>query len=260
MIEDHDRFSAHNPYLQVMWSPSSLGLYMRDPALYYLERVEGWRVDPPPINLVFGKVYHEALERYDRARLEGTDRETATHHAVQYAWSKALEPIQGWSLDDIASLSEKQAEQAKNTEGLIRSVVWYCDEHGGEDDLVQPIFVGDQPAVEIEFQIPLDIFSPYGEQYMIGGVLDGIVERDAQPEQRQRCTGPRIDPPDEHEAEPRDQNADVEVMRSEDRPIRNRLNQCHTLCSTVLIMSACGHGSAALLLAVRAFSVHETLH
>lgn len=176
MIEDHDRFSAQNPKLQIMWSPSSLGLYMRDPALYYLERVEGWRVDPPPINLVFGKLYHAALERYDIARLNGTDRETATHHAVQYAWAQALEPIKGWSLDQIADLSGKDAERAKNTEGLIRSIVWYCDEHGGEDDLVQPIWLGDQPAVELEFQVPLDIYSPYGEQYWIGGVLDGIVQ------------------------------------------------------------------------------------
>jgi hypothetical protein len=176
MIEDHDRFSAQNPKLQIMWSPSSLGLYMRDPALYYLERVEGWREDPPPINLLFGKVYHEALERYDRAVLYGTDRETAMIHALQFAWDQAREPIHGWTLDDIAALSGKDAERAKNTEGLIRSIVWYCEEHGGPDDLVQPIWLGDKPAVEVEFQMPLPIYSPYGEQYWIGGVLDGIVQ------------------------------------------------------------------------------------
>jgi hypothetical protein len=172
-----DSFSKENPHLQVIWSPTALAKFMQDPALYYLEKVEGWREDPPPASMKWGTIYHEALELFDGMRLEGKSVEQATEAAIMQAWQDAQEPIPGWSLDQMAEYSNRPSDTNRTLESMIRAICWYAEEFG-EDDTLETLVLPDGTwAHELEFLMPLDMWSPHGEQYMLGGYLDRMVRR-----------------------------------------------------------------------------------
>lgn len=179
-----DSFSKENPALQVIWSPSSLAKFMQDPALYYLEKVEGWREDPPPASMKWGTIYHEALQTYDERRLCGAHPDDALEAALMYAWRQAQEPVPGWTLDEMAEYSGRKSDQNRTLESMMRAICWYRQEGYGTDaDSLETLTLPDGTwAHELEFLLPLDLYSPYGEQYMLGGYIDKAVRRKGQDE------------------------------------------------------------------------------
>jgi hypothetical protein len=157
---------------------------MQDPALYYLEKVEGWREDPPPASMKWGTIYHEALQTYDEWRLCGAHPDDALEAALMYAWRQAQEPVPGWTLDEMAEYSGRKSDQNRTLESMMRAICWYRQEGYGTDaDSLETLTLPDGTwAHELEFLLPLDLYSPYGEQYMLGGYIDKAVRRKDQDE------------------------------------------------------------------------------
>lgn len=75
-------FSAHNPNLQIVWDASSLKSYQFCPRHYQYANLEGWR--EPSVHLEFGGFLASALERFQKARLDGKSREDALVVAVRW--------------------------------------------------------------------------------------------------------------------------------------------------------------------------------
>jgi hypothetical protein len=67
---------------------------------------------------------------------------------------------------------------SKNRRTLIRLVAWYIEEQ--PDDLSEGLapfaFPNGQPAVELSVKLPIPVFNSYGEQYILSGHLDSIMQ------------------------------------------------------------------------------------
>jgi len=180
-----DRFSKGNPDLQVVWSPSSLEKFMIDPATYRLKKLLGWHRPEPNAAMIFGSLYHEAVEIYDVQRHQGRSKEDALYRALRYAYCEAM----AQDLQLAAELGKKQDRNKRTPWTLLRSIVWYAEDFGDDDDPLRMLTMPNgEPASEVEFMIPLDIKTPYGENYVISGILDGIVDLDGNRLIRERKT------------------------------------------------------------------------
>lgn len=64
----------------------------------------------------------------------------------------------------------------KNRETLLRAVVWYWEEQVGS--MVRPVVLPGtrRPGVEVHFVLPLGVRASTGEDYLICGYLDNVVE------------------------------------------------------------------------------------
>lgn len=66
----------------------------------------------------------------------------------------------------------------KNRHSLVRLVAWYCEEQ--PDDLANGLapyqFPNGQPAVELSVKLPLPLMSPYGDQYILAGHFDSVMQ------------------------------------------------------------------------------------
>ncbi len=118
------------------------------------------------VHLTFGIVYHEATERYDHARANGQDHETAldtaVDHALKATWNTELK--RPWQSED----------KNKNRQTLIRTLVWYLDKF--EHDPIETVILANgKPAVELSFRLELDVKSAIsGQNYLLCGHLDRI--------------------------------------------------------------------------------------
>ena len=66
------------------WDATALRSYMSCPRKYFYEFVEGWR-GGDNVNLDFGRMYHAALECYDRAIGRGATKADASDAALRHA-------------------------------------------------------------------------------------------------------------------------------------------------------------------------------
>lgn len=86
----------------------------------------------------------------------------------------------------MLEFGRKEDKNRRSIRNLARCLVWYGEEYG-EDD---PILVADRgdgvPGVELSFRMPLGITSPYGEEYILCGHMDGICTFDDQLYVRER--------------------------------------------------------------------------
>lgn len=91
-----------NPFCETLptqlraWDATSLRSYMTCPRRYQYEIVEGWRREGT--HTQWGSLYHGAVEEYDRARVEGLNKEDALDRAYQWALENSgayLEPAIG---------------------------------------------------------------------------------------------------------------------------------------------------------------------
>lgn len=155
--------------LQRVWDSTSLRWLRTCPQLYDYVMIQGWRRPGMSHHLLFGQVYHSALEAFDRARVKGASREASIREAVKVAF------VDSWQ-DGIPWGDDK-----KNRATLIRTVVWYFEAYP-DDEKNLPLLVlpGNKPAVELHFLMP-NLIQAQGVKFGISGHIDRMVRLDTAP-------------------------------------------------------------------------------
>lgn len=162
---------AQSPFLpdstlQFAYDATSLSALKRCPRLYQYSIIEGWRSKKQSLHLIFGGVYHAALELYDKLTLaEGLASEPALLQVVAFALRETWIDGAPWNSEDTS----------KNRETLIRSIIWYLDQFGTADPAQTVVLANGKVAVELSFSMESDIIAPNGEPYLLCGHLDRIV-------------------------------------------------------------------------------------
>lgn len=179
-LQVNSSFSLKSPFLQLAWDSTSLGLLKTCAQKYYLAivgattplpsgalAIAGYASRQESAHLTFGLLYHGALERFDHAKANGASHDEAIKAAVHWAaketWNKELR--RPW----ISDLNNK------NRLTLIRTVVWYCDQFR-DDPASTVILANGRPAVELSFRFATQVYADTGEEYMVCGHLDRMVE------------------------------------------------------------------------------------
>jgi len=161
--------------IQYAWDSTSLGNFKRCPRLYYYTMIEGWETRDESVHLRFGIEYHHALQVYEEAKAKGADHDEALREAV---YSLILR-IDDWNPD-----RDTKAGRVKNPETLLRTTIWYLDEHK-DDEARTLIWKDGTPAVEQSFRFEVD-WGPDAQRnsrghllpsqpYVLCGHLDKIV-------------------------------------------------------------------------------------
>lgn len=162
-------FSLKTRLLQTAWDNHSMNMLKECPRKYQLSILFGRVPRIMNVHLVFGILYHEALELYDKLRAEGWEHRRAllatVKHVLIQTWDKELgRPI---VLDD----------KNKNRWTLLRTVVWYLEKFQN-DPLKTVIFANGKPAVELSFRFNTDYKSRNGETFVLCGHMDKMAEMD----------------------------------------------------------------------------------
>jgi len=162
-------FSNVTPILQLAWDNHSMNMLKECPRKYQLAILYGRVPKIMSVHLVFGILYHEGLELYDRLMAKDSTHDDAvvavTWHLLKATWDKELN--RSIVLDD----------KNKNRYTLIRSVVWYL-ERFKKDNLKTVILADGKPAVEISFKFQTHYKASNGEHFSICGHIDKIAEMD----------------------------------------------------------------------------------
>lgn len=162
-------FSKKNPFLQLGWDSTSLGLLKECPRKYFYSIIMGWTPRMESVHLRFGLLYHAALERYDHAKAQGADHEAAviaaTRYCLEATTTRGALGVKFWNSDD----------HNKNRFTLVRTVVWYL-EHFKADPAKTIILANGKPAVELSFRFELGWKFNTGEDAILCGHLDRLVE------------------------------------------------------------------------------------
>lgn len=167
MTEPNSSFSRQFPTVQIAWDSTSLGAYKKCPRFYELSIIQGWQTRAQSVDLRFGILYHGATERYDHARAQGQDHQTALRTAIRWTLEQTWEVALGraWASGD----------NNKNRGTLVRTLVWYLDQFGENDPFETVILANGKPAVELSFRMDLDYKSHLtGEQFILCGHLDRL--------------------------------------------------------------------------------------
>lgn len=163
-------FSKSNPHLQVAWDSTCLGLLKTCPRKYYYKMIENWSKAGESLHLDFGIYYHSALEEFDHAKASGAGHEEACHAAVHKALIISKDFVGTKNPDAWPTKGN-----VKSRETLVRAIVWYL-EHFRDDPAKTVILDNGQPAVELSFRMELPIQNMHGENIMLSGHLDRLVE------------------------------------------------------------------------------------
>lgn len=155
-------FDADN--IQFGWDATSVSNYAKCPRYYKLVNLDGWQPLDKSVHLVFGGLYAKALEEYYMLEAEGSTPDEALREIVR----RTL--LRTWGYDKIEGAAEYEYREeylvpntgepwdslhnTKTRETLIRSIVWYFEEFG-EDDNTEVVVIDGKPAVELSFTIPL---------------------------------------------------------------------------------------------------------
>lgn len=165
MTEVNGALAPGTPGLQKYWDSTSLGELKLCPQRYKYSILDGWRPRAQSVHLTFGIAFHQALEAYDRARALGQShvegQREALREALRATWDFELK--RPWMSQD----------KYKNRENLVRSVIWYL-ENFSEDSIETVIMAGGKPAVELHFNIALEIETPVDGPYHLVGYLDKL--------------------------------------------------------------------------------------
>ena len=160
MTEAPSPFLPESP-IQYAWDSTSIGAFKKCPRYYFYTIVEGWRSRSESCHLTFGIHYHKALERYDLFLAQGADPVEAEDHVIQLL----LEETFGWESD----------HKLKNRENLIRSVVWYLEEY--RNDVAHTLILANgKPAVELSFRFDTGVSCAPGQNYLLSGHMDRMVD------------------------------------------------------------------------------------
>lgn len=166
---DNKSFSSTTAKLQLAWDQTCLGTLKECPRKYQYTVLYGFGIDESNPHLIFGAVYHAALERFDHAKTAGASHDDATLAAVSYAleatWNAKLN--RPWVSD----------EPEKTRLTLIRGIIWYLEEFRVDPFRTLQLASG-KPAVELSFQFDSGLTTASGEHYTLAGHIDRIAEID----------------------------------------------------------------------------------
>lgn len=153
--------------VQFAWDSTSLGYIKTCPRLYFYIMIEGWSAKDESIHLRFGIEFHTALQEYEQFRASGKDHHEALSEVVINLLGRTFD----WEVD-----TSSKAGTYKNRDSIIRTVIWYLDQH--KNDHAKTYILKDgSPAVELSFRFELDwgpTIKP-NQPYMLTGHLDKIV-------------------------------------------------------------------------------------
>ncbi len=196
---ENKAFSTLTPGLQLTWDTGSLSDLKTCPRLYYLKMIEGWTPKGENPHLLFGLVCHSAIETYDKALVKGLSHKEGVRLAVRHVLEKtgrkkkvALCGDCGDSSDNLGApiclscnsnnLTLEQVHTHwqsdhpnKNLATLLRTVVWYLEHYKDSPEKIIVLADGTL-AVEIWFRFELLLKSPEGEQYILSGHIDKLIE------------------------------------------------------------------------------------
>lgn len=166
----NNAFSKSSPNLQIFFDSTSLGYLKTCPRLYQYsmtiaEPGQGYQTKLENVHLIFGQLYHAALERYDHSRFAGRSHDEAQLDAVRFVLIATWRDGRPWNSDD----------KAKNRFTLLRTVVWYLEQFK-EDSLRTLRLENGKPAVELSFRIQTEYHTSEGEQFVLCGHMDRLVE------------------------------------------------------------------------------------
>lgn len=169
LYEANASMSREVPGLQIAWDSTSLGLLKTCPRKYQLTMLEGWHGKKEALPLTFGILFHEALEHFDKLRAEGGTYEEARLDAVRYILGRSGKRTEegiwkAWSTDCTK----------RNRRTLVRAIVWYL-EHFKDDTAETVVLKNGKAAVELSFRMPIPLTSPEGDNYLLCGHMDRIV-------------------------------------------------------------------------------------
>jgi hypothetical protein len=156
--------------VQYAWDSVSLGLLKTCPRKYFLTMVQNWQPRKRSPHLDFGIYYHSALEGY--LKLMAQQPEYISNfdwheHCVREVVHQAL--ISSVNYEPPIDNRTWKPRNDKTRMGLIRSIVWYLDKYGINDN-ARPVLLSDgRPAVELSFRFSV------GHDLMLAGHLDQIV-------------------------------------------------------------------------------------
>lgn len=168
--------------VQYAWDSTSLGLLKTCPRKYQLTILENWQPKRRSHHLDFGIYYHSAIEGYLKLMYgaEALDPFTGEyvrldlmHPSARHEWAvravirQALISSQHYQPGPKGSVGA--IDTAKTRENLIRSLVWYFEEYGLQDNCRPVILSNGKPAVELSFRFEI------GNDLMLAGHLDQIV-------------------------------------------------------------------------------------
>ena len=166
----------------------------------------GWESGERNIKIEAGDYLHRALGRFDTELLVSGNVEEAMYTALEYLfgimgdwyWVAVCESCGDVEQGSISSLEGEPNHQdfhsacgsiawmearwtpwvtndtKLNRWTLMRTLVWYVDGVGA--GTVQPLQLEGKSVTEVEWEVELEIASPDGDCYVLGGYFDGPVE------------------------------------------------------------------------------------
>lgn len=163
-------FSQEYPLLQLAWDSVSLGLLKECPRKYWLTIIMGYNGRTLNVHLLFGLLYHGALEHYDHSRARGEDHAAGVRAAIRYCLSES------WDHERNRPLVFDDAN--KNRLTLVRTVVWYLEQFcpNGVDPCETVILANGKPAVELSYRYNTQVQAFTGEEFILSGHLDRLIK------------------------------------------------------------------------------------
>lgn len=163
------KFCSSLPTMPRAWDSTTLRTFLECPRKYQYRMIEGWVPKRDKPALVFGLLFHEALELFDRKKHEGLPHVEATFETAK------------WLLDASHPLGEmvneetgKPIDNNRTRFSIFRTVIWYIDYYGKEDPIKIVELNDGSPALELSFRLNLPIDSPDGDAYLLCGHMDKI--------------------------------------------------------------------------------------
>jgi hypothetical protein len=157
--------------VQYAWDSTSLGMLKRCPRYYQLSMVLNWQPKEKSYHLIFGILYHSAIELYLKTKVSMKLEEAG--HSVEHMHETSVRvAIRQTMIDSFGyqpGLKKGVPDNAKTREHLIRTLVWYF-EHYRDHPATTLILSNGRPAVELSFRFEI------GHDLMLSGHLDHIVK------------------------------------------------------------------------------------
>lgn len=143
--------------IQFAWDSTCLGMLKTCPRLYQYIIVDGWGTKEDRIHLIFGQLYHSALETYDHLLADGANHADALRETVRQTLISSV---------DFNPDEDTKAGKYKNRVTLLRLVIEYLDKYGKDDPAKTFVLQSGAPAVELSFRFELD-WGPTSSVYTI---------------------------------------------------------------------------------------------
>lgn len=157
---------------QNVWDSSSLSTYLRCPRRYFYTYVLNLRPTIESVDLVFGSLYHIAMEEYH------LERQTRGHNEAQVLGVQALLKA-AWREAPLDSSSPGEywasTSANKNLWNCLRAFVWHTEHFAFEPDFNTTILNRKLYAVELPFSFDLGL-KVNGVAASYCGHLDRVVD------------------------------------------------------------------------------------